>query len=174
MVSPSGWPVVRTGKNSRTARGSFAAPIVVCPTQAHERHDCANFATEATLLPAGPKSWRRAASGLILTFASRYPDSPAANVKILKSTRIIKLLVVQEILTFAHHLAESGCKCQNRTTSPSRWRLMKIALATVRAAIRGPLLWQTVCKAYSRIRRHLAEPPRRRRKQCDYITAGLT
>src|SRR6266567_3469433 len=58
--------------------------------------------------------------------------------------------------------------------SPSRWRLMKIALAIICAAIRGPLLWQTVCNASSRIRRHLCERPRRRRKQCDYLTACLT
>jgi hypothetical protein len=58
--------------------------------------------------------------------------------------------------------------------SPSRWRLMKIALATIGAAIRGPLQWQTVCNFFIRIRRHLCEPPRRRRKQCDYLNARLT
>ena len=51
---------------------------------------------------------------------------------------------------------------------------MKIALATICAAIRGPLLWQTVCNLFIRIRRHLCEPPRRRRKQCDYLNARLT
>lgn len=58
--------------------------------------------------------------------------------------------------------------------TPSRWRLLKIALATVCAAIRGPLLWQTVCNTFTQIRRHLCEPRRRRKKQCDYLNARLT
>jgi hypothetical protein len=51
---------------------------------------------------------------------------------------------------------------------------MKIAIATVSAAIRGSTSWQTVRNAFSRIRRHLCEPPRRRQKQCDYLSARLT
>ncbi len=58
--------------------------------------------------------------------------------------------------------------------SPSRWRLMKMALAGLLAAIRGPLLWQTVRSAFARIRRHLCEPPRRRRKQYDRLRECLT
>ena len=45
------------------------------------------------------------ASGLILTFASRYHDSASANVKIVKSTRIKLMLVVLKILIFAPALA---------------------------------------------------------------------
>ena len=56
------------------------------------------------------------ASGLILTFASRQHHRVQANVKIIKSTRKIILLVVLMILTFAPDLADMGCKCQNRTT----------------------------------------------------------
>jgi len=51
---------------------------------------------------------------------------------------------------------------------------MKIALATICAAIRGPMSWQTLRKAFVQIRRYLYEPPRRRKKQCDYLSERLT
>ena len=50
----------------------------------------------------------RQASGLILTFASRQHHRVQANVKIIKSTRNIILLVVLMILTFAPDLADMG------------------------------------------------------------------
>ena len=54
---------------------------------------------------------------MILTFESRLRSGPTSNVKIIKSTRNIQLLVVLMILTFAPAQAGLGCKCQNRTTS---------------------------------------------------------
>ena len=50
-----------------------------------------------------------------------------------------------------------------RAQSPSRWRLVKIALATVAAAIRGPISWTTIRGAIKSIRRHLCEAPRQRK-----------
>jgi hypothetical protein len=60
------------------------------------------------------------------------------------------------------------------TTSPSRWRLTKMALASLHAAICGSMPWQAVCNAFDQLRRFLCEPPRRRRKQWDYLNACLT
>jgi hypothetical protein len=63
---------------------------------------------------------------------------------------------------------------ENGTASPSRWRLMKLALASILAAVRGPLLLKAIRESFRRLRRHLCEPRRRRRKQCHYLTSCLT
>jgi hypothetical protein len=59
-------------------------------------------------------------------------------------------------------------------SSPSRWRLTKMALVSILSSIRGIWSWQNICNAFTRIRRHIGEPPRRRKKQCDHLTACLT
>ena len=58
--------------------------------------------------------------------------------------------------------------------SPSRWQLMKIALATICAAIRGPLQWKTLRNMFLRTWRHLCEPPRRRQKEPDRLKTRLS
>lgn len=51
---------------------------------------------------------------------------------------------------------------------------MKMILASLLAAIRGPLNWQTILHAFPPLRRFLCEPPRRRTKQCDTLKARLS
>ena len=55
----------------------------------------------------------------------------------------------------------------------SRWRCVKIFLASVLAAIRGPLPWSTILKTFGRLRRLLCEPPRRRPAQSEYLRTCL-
>jgi hypothetical protein len=58
--------------------------------------------------------------------------------------------------------------------SPSRWRLTKLALENIKSLIRGIWSWQTIRDTITIIARHVCEPPRRRKKQWDRLTACLT
>ena len=62
-------------------------------------------------------------SGLILTFESRLRSGPTSNVKIIKATGNMHLLVGLMIATFASAQAGSGCKRQNRTTGDSALKM---------------------------------------------------
>jgi len=47
-------------------------------------------------------------------------------------------------------------------------------LASFLAVIRGKCAWQNIRDAFTQLRRHICEPPRRRKKQSDHLTACLT
>ena len=99
---------------------------------------------------------------------------PAKNPELAQAWIYARLIVALMAEQIAGQVPDSPpLDTAKPTASPSRWRLMKMALASILAAIRGPLLWQAVRNAFVRIRRHLCEPPRQRRKQCDYLSARL-
>jgi hypothetical protein len=51
---------------------------------------------------------------------------------------------------------------------------LKLALASLLAAIRGPLRWLVLRQKLKRIYRHITEPPRNRTKQADRLKTALT
>jgi len=57
---------------------------------------------------------------------------------------------------------------QTHTPSPSRWRMTKMALASIRETIRA-LSWTSIRDALKKSLRHLCEQPRKRRKQQDHL-----
>ena len=72
-----------------------------------------------------------APSGANLTFKSRLGPCSCSNAKFESSTRIIYLLVVLTIPTFARAGAAGGSKCRNRTTSVVDGLPMEGVLAAV-------------------------------------------
>jgi hypothetical protein len=49
-----------------------------------------------------------------------------------------------------------------------------MVLATILAAIRGPLSWTSILNAFIPLSRFLREPHRTRKKQCDRLNACLS
>ena len=89
---------------------------------------------------------------------------PAKEPRLARAWIYARLIVAIIAERIAGQVPDAPLESTKPRASPSRWRLMKMALANIAAAIRGPIRWLA---NHGPSIRHIYEPPRKRTNQCN-------
>ena len=98
---------------------------------------------------------------------------PAKNPDLARAWIYARLIAALMAERLAGNVPDSPSGSRKAAATHLAVAMRRIFLASVLAAIRGPLPWSTILKTFGRLRRLLCEPPRRRPAQSEYLRTCL-